>query len=130
LLLTLAKYATPVEGEVLEELPTPPPPQVAREPTLLTITSDPPYAEVEMDRAFNGITPRTKQVVPGEYQISVAKKGYEPWTKTVTVVAGEALTIHAKLEKLAVEVTEEGPAGSHQSDSNSAIRISGWRPQE
>jgi hypothetical protein len=69
-------------------------------------------------------------MVPGEYQISVAKKGYEPWTKTVTVVAGEALTIHAKLEKLAVEVTEEGPAGSHQSDSNSAIRISGWRPQQ
>ena len=130
LLLTLAKYATPVEGEVIEELPTPKPPPAPREPTLLTITSDPPYAEVEIDRAFNGITPRTKQVAAGEYQISVSKKGYEPWTKTVTVAPGEALTIEAKLEKREVEVTEAGPAGSHQSDSNSTIRISGWRPQE
>jgi lipid-binding SYLF domain-containing protein len=129
-LLTLAKYATRAEGEVIEELPTPAPPQKAPEPTLLTITSDPAYAEVQLDSTFNGITPRTKQVTPGEYQVSVTKKGYEPWTKTVTVAAGEALTIHAELDKRDVEVTEAGAAGSHQSDSNSAIRISGWRPQE
>lgn len=130
LLLTIAKYATPAEGEVIEELPAPAPPPPPAEPTLLTITSDPEYAEVQLDRNFNGLTPRTKQVAPGEYQISVTKKGFEPWSKTVTVPAGEKLTVHAELEKLEVKPVEEASGSHTQSDSNSVIRISGWRPPE
>jgi lipid-binding SYLF domain-containing protein len=126
LLLTIAKYATPAEGEVIEELPKPEPPKEAPQPTLLTITSDPEYAEVELDRNFNGLTPRTKQINPGEHQVKVSKKGFEPWSKTVTIEAGKPLTIHATLKK--VEVLEEQPA-TGGSDANSAIRISGWQPQ-
>lgn len=130
LLLTIAKYATPEEGEVIEELPTPPPPPAPVEPTLLTITSDPAYAEVHLGNNFNGLTPRTKQVAPGEYEISVTKKGFTSWTKTVTVPAGETLTIHAELEKLDVQAVEDPRSGHTRSESDSTIRISGWRPPE
>jgi lipid-binding SYLF domain-containing protein len=126
LLLTIAKYATPAEGEVLEELPKPEPPKEAPLPTLLTITSDPEYAEVELDRNFNGLTPRTKQITPGEHQISVSKKGFEPWSKTVKIEPGKPLTIHATLKKVTTEEKEPATGGS---DANSAIRISGWQPQ-
>jgi lipid-binding SYLF domain-containing protein len=126
----LAKYATPKEGEVLEETPTPEPPEEQPLPTLLTITSDPAYAEVELNRNFNGLTPRTKQITPGEYQIAVTKQGYETWTNTITVERGETLTIHATLDKLKAKVAQEPPANSRPSNSNSAIRISGWSPQD
>jgi hypothetical protein len=128
LLETLAKYATPKPGEEIEEAPAPAPaPKKEPEPTLLTVTSAPEYAEIELNHNFNGLTPRTKQIAPGEYQITVNKKGFEPWTKTVKVVGGEALTIHAELTKL--EASADNTSASNQPASNSGIRVSGWQPK-
>jgi SH3 domain-containing YSC84-like protein 1 len=129
LLQTIAKYATPKEGETLEEAPAPAPPEEKPEPTLLTVTSDPEYAEVELNHNFNGLTPRTKQLAPGQYQIAVKKKGFEPWTQTVTVPAGESVTIHAKLTKLEAEAPEAEASATNQSTRNSGIRVSGWQPK-
>jgi SH3 domain-containing YSC84-like protein 1 len=130
LLQTIAKYATPKEGEPIEEAPAPAPvPQKKPEPTLLTVTSDPGYAEVELNRNFNGLTPRTKQITPGQYQITVNKKGFEPWVKTVTVAAGESVTIHAKLDKLEAAAPEPAASAANQSTPNSGIRLSGWQPK-
>jgi len=128
LLQTIAKYATPKEAETLEEAPSPAPPEEKPEPTLLTITSDPAYSEVELNHNFNGLTPRTKQIAPGEYQITVNKKGFEPWTKTITVAAGESVTIHAKLSELEA-AAEEKTSAADQSTRNSGIRVSGWQPK-
>ncbi len=142
LLQTIAKYATPKPGEAVETAPaTAPEPAKAPEPTLLTITSEPAYAEVELNRNFNGLTPRTKQISPGEYQITVNKKGFEPWVKTITVVAGESVTLNAKLDKLEATAPEAGteampgalPTGATSaatsSNRNSGIRVSGWQPK-
>ena len=130
LLQTIAKYATPKAGEPPEEAPAPAPaPEKEPEPTLLSVTSDPAYAEVELNRNFNGLTPRTKQITPGQYQITVSKKGFEPWVKTVTVAAGESVTIHAKLEKLEAAVPEEAASAASQPARNSGIRVSGWQPK-
>jgi hypothetical protein len=99
------------------------------EPTLLTVTSDPGYAEVELNHTFNGLTPRTKQVAPGQYQILVNKKGFEPWTKTVTVTSGDAVTIHAKLTELEAAPAQNEASPTTQSTRNSGIRVSGWQPK-
>jgi lipid-binding SYLF domain-containing protein len=125
---TIAKYATPAEGEVQEPAPAP---QVREEPrlTMLTITSEPEYAEVELNSYFNGVTPRTKQISPGEYKISVRKKGFKPWAQTVKVAEGQSLTIHAKLAE-AVAAAAEQTAPTASSTHNSGIRISGWQPRD
>ena len=64
---------------------------------LLRITSDPEGAEIEIDRTFNGLSPRAKVVKPGEYQVTVRKPGYEPWQRTVAVDPGQSLEVHAEL---------------------------------
>ena len=129
LLQTIAKHATPKQGAPIEEAPAPPLPVEKPDPTLLTVTSEPGYAEVELNRSFNGLTPRTKQIAPGDYQITVNKKGFEPWVKTITVEAGESVMVHAKLDQLEAAAPENEPSAASQSTSNSGIRVSGWQPK-
>lgn len=57
----------------------------------LVIDSTPPGTDIEIDGAFVGNTPSTIAVAPGSHQISVKKKGFNPWTKTLNVTGG---TIH------------------------------------
>ncbi len=66
---------------------------------LLTITSDPEGAEIEIDRSFNGLSPRAKVVKPGEYQVTVRKEGFEPWQRMVAVDPGQTLEVHAELRQ-------------------------------
>lgn len=66
---------------------------------LLKITSDPEGAEIEIDRAFNGLSPRAKVVEPGEYHLTVSKPGYETWRRTVAVDPGDTLEVHAELRE-------------------------------
>jgi hypothetical protein len=74
-----------------------PAPQAPPKEGVLRITSDPAGAEVEIDNAFNGLTPRGKAVKPGEYSITVSKDGYKQWKREVLVDPGETLEIHADL---------------------------------
>jgi lipid-binding SYLF domain-containing protein len=130
LLQTIAKYATPKEGEAVEPAPAPTPPPAKVDPTLLTVTSEPAYAEVELNRNFNGLTPRTKEISPGQYQITVNKPGFEPWTKTVVVAAGESITVHASLTRPEAAAAAPGaPASGGDSAPRSGIRVSGWQPK-
>ena len=43
---------------------------------LLDISSEPEDAEIKIDGAFAGTTPRTKRLDPGEYKIKITRKGY------------------------------------------------------
>jgi hypothetical protein len=65
---------------------------------ILRITSSPVGAEVEINNAFNGLTPHGKAVKPGEYMVTVSKKGYTSWERRVLVDPGETLEIHADLQ--------------------------------
>jgi hypothetical protein len=65
---------------------------------VLRITSNPVGAEVEINNAFNGLTPRGKALKPGEYLVTVSKKGYATWERRVLVDPGETLEIHADLQ--------------------------------
>lgn len=64
----------------------------------LVINSTPPGADIEIDGAFVGNTPSTVSIAPGGHQISVKKKGFTDWTKTLNVTGG---TVHliAELEQ-------------------------------
>jgi hypothetical protein len=67
----------------------------------LVIDSTPPGADIEIDAAFVGNTPSTVSVAPGSHQISVKKKGFTEWTKTLNVTGG---MVHLNAE------LEQGPA--------------------
>lgn len=61
----------------------------------LAIDSAPTGADVEIDGAFVGNTPSTVSIAPGHHQITVKKKGFADWEKTLNVTGG---TIHMNAE--------------------------------
>lgn len=67
----------------------------------LTVDSTPTGADIEIDGAFVGNTPSTLSVAPGSHKISVKKRGFTDWTKTLNVTGG---SIH-----LAAELDAEPP---------------------
>ena len=74
-------------------------PKITIEIGTLDITSDPESAEIEIDGAFAGVTPRIKRVKPGEYKIKITKKGYKSWERKLVIEAEEEIPIRAELEK-------------------------------
>ncbi len=66
---------------------------------VLEISSNPRYADVQIDGDFNGSTPRVKRVLPGEYRIRVVKEGFDTWERTIVVEAGENVNLHAELRR-------------------------------
>jgi hypothetical protein len=70
----------------------------AVEKTSLNITSTPPGADIEINGNFSGNTPSIVQVDPGKNEVKVSKKGYAPWTRTLTVKGG-TITLDAELEQ-------------------------------
>jgi hypothetical protein len=64
----------------------------------LTVESTPAGADIEIDGAFVGSTPSTVSVAPGSRQITVKKKGFSDWTKTLNVTGG-AVHLNAELEQ-------------------------------
>jgi hypothetical protein len=63
----------------------------------LAIDSTPSGADIEIDGAFVGNTPSTISVAPGSHSISVKKKGFTNWTKTLNVTGG-SVHLNAELE--------------------------------
>lgn len=62
------------------------------------IDSAPPGADIEIDGAFVGNTPSSVTVSPGRHQISIKKKGFADWTRTLNVTGG-AVHLDADLEQ-------------------------------
>ncbi|MGI4854923.1 MAG: PEGA domain-containing protein [Janthinobacterium lividum] len=63
----------------------------------LQIDSSVPGADIEIDGAFAGNTPSTLSVPPGAHTITVKKKGYTDWTRTMNV-SGAAVHLTAELD--------------------------------
>ena len=61
----------------------------------LIVESNPSGADVEIDGGFVGNSPSTITVAPGSHQITVKKKGFTDWTKTLNVTGG---TVHLNAE--------------------------------
>jgi membrane protease subunit (stomatin/prohibitin family) len=73
------------------------PPSSAEVP--VTITSEPPGADIEIDGSYEGNTPSQVSLAPAEYIIRVARAGFKPWERRVIIKAGTAKTFNAILEK-------------------------------
>ena len=65
----------------------------------LEITSQPEGADIEINGAFAGMTPRSKQVEPGQYDVVITKQGYKPWTRSFEAGPGEEFPITVDLEE-------------------------------
>jgi hypothetical protein len=65
---------------------------------MLTISSTPDGADIEIDGAFMGSAPSSLQLQPGDHKIVVKKNGYKPWERTLKVAGGK-VSIKAELEK-------------------------------
>jgi hypothetical protein len=68
---------------------------VALAQATLAIDSTPSSADIEIDGAFVGNTPSTVSTAPGSHQITIKKKGFTDWTKTLNVTGG---TVHLNAE--------------------------------
>jgi hypothetical protein len=66
----------------------------------LSIGSNPPDAEVEVDGDFMGNTPSVFELSPGEHTIVVQKSGYASWEKKMKLVPGE-IRLNAELQQQA-----------------------------
>jgi hypothetical protein len=64
----------------------------------LAIDSTPSGADIEIDGGFVGNTPSTVAVPSGSHQISVEKKGFAAWTRTMNVTGGN-IHLNAELEQ-------------------------------
>jgi len=77
-------------GAALNPLPS----KVALSPetpkAVLDISSAPPGAEIEIDGAFVGNTPSSIDVPPGVHKVSISKKGFVGWERTIKVLPGHA----------------------------------------
>lgn len=63
----------------------------------LSVESSVTGADIEIDGAFVGSTPSTVSVAPGQHTISVKKKGYTDWSRTMNV-SGRSVRLTADLE--------------------------------
>jgi hypothetical protein len=93
-----AEHDEPAQVAAQEVEPTETP--ARDEPALLEIHSTPEGAEIEIDKSFNGLTPRRKSVEAGQYRIVIRKDGYEPFERLVTVDPGQTLEVHGELRQL------------------------------
>lgn len=73
----------------------------------VTVTSVPPGASWYLDAVLAGTTPDTMEVPPGSHRVAVSMSGYEDWSATVTVAAGQVTRITAELRVKAQAAPEK-----------------------
>ena len=83
---TAAYYPT------LQQSPTPP-----RSTGTVYARSSPSGAQVIVDGTYNGVTPMTLTLYPGNHNIVLKLSGYNDWSTTVYVTAGSSQTINPSL---------------------------------
>ena len=83
---------------------------------LVRVTTEPPGAEVLVDRedlGIRGLSPQTLALTPGRHKVMVRKEGYRPAEATVHMVRGRAATQEFKLELITGTVELSGtPEGA------------------
>ena len=93
--LELAKFAptpTPAASVVAA---------AAASATGLTVDASTPNCDIEVDGAFVGSTPSTVSVASGAHTITVKKKGFADWSRTMNL-SGGAVRLSANMEVKAV----------------------------
>lgn len=89
------KPQAPEQPAVPDPAPTPPPPEAAT--GTVSVSSVPYLADLYVDGQDVGYTPAKLKLPPGKHTFRCEKKGYEAWTKEITVTVGSELTLDATL---------------------------------
>ncbi len=63
----------------------------------VTVVSTPSGADIEINGSFMGNTPSTVEVEPGDQNVVISKKGYQPWSRKLKVTGGN-VNINAELD--------------------------------
>jgi hypothetical protein len=89
-------------------IPVAPPKAVPPEPSMtaqldksqgrVILTATPENAEVTVDGSFVGNAPVNLKLAPGKHTIAVSAKGYQPYTREITVMADSEVRLTASLE--------------------------------
>ena len=81
-----------------EPTPTPIPTPLIPTPTTgsISVSSSPSGANIYLDGSYQGITPMTiRSIEVGSYTIALKYTGYQDWSQTIQVVAGETTYVTA-----------------------------------
>lgn len=73
------------------------PPAADHSVSAITFESIPPGGDIEVDGAFVGNTPSVISIRPGTHEISVTKKGFSTWSRTLNAPGGN-IHVSAELE--------------------------------
>jgi hypothetical protein len=65
--------------------------------SILIVDSSSPGADIEVDGTFMGNTPSSLSVPPGQHTITVKKKGYKDWNRSMNL-SGSSIHLSADLE--------------------------------
>lgn len=94
------KAASADLGKAISQIPNEAPRIVATtSKPQLTITSEPPGAEIEINGEYIGSTPTTATVGTGQMAIVLKKAGFLPWQRSLKIAEGDKRTVHADLTK-------------------------------
>ncbi|KQC03989.1 MAG: hypothetical protein APR53_04245 [Methanoculleus sp. SDB] len=67
----------------------------------ISVASVPTGADVYLDTVYKGITPmKMAGLLPDDYTVTIAKSGYHEYTETVTLGAGQTITISPTLSEV------------------------------
>lgn len=75
----------------------------------LKVDANQPNCDIEVDGSFVGNTPSALSLTPGKHEISVKKKGYVAWTRSVSV-SGASININADLQPETASQPASGPS--------------------
>jgi hypothetical protein len=78
----------------------------------LSVDANVPNCDIEVDGAFAGNTPSQLSLPSGNHRISVSKKGYQSWSKSV-LVSGSGVHIQAELDPMESAPTPVRASTSH-----------------
>lgn len=65
----------------------------------LSMNSSPKIANIIVDGVAMGVTPASLKLSPGDHSITVSLLGYKDWVTSVTIEAGNTLSLKADMEK-------------------------------
>jgi PEGA domain len=74
---------------------------VATAASHLNLTSNPDHSDIDVNGAFVGNTPSMLDLPSGEQKITISKKGFKPWSKTIRLTGG-TVTVFAELDPVVV----------------------------
>jgi len=80
----------PASGSATPELP---------QTCAVMVNSVPDGADITVDGKYSGSTPSTLRLPAGSHVVEVAKGGFGPWKRTISVDAGGQVTVDATLQK-------------------------------